>query len=115
MLPVESAPNCLFSRWPQLIELVEDFQKNSLQHRIAVDYPAQGVAIDHGFSDALIETREGLAVTTAAVFAVLALGRAGAVRLGFGLVEARGRLVAAPTIDGIALLPATAYRGDHFV
>ena len=78
-------------------------------------YLSQSIAIDHGFSDALIETHEGLAVTTAVVFAVLALGRAVAVRLEFSLAASRRLLVVALTIGGIALLLTTAYHGGQLV
>ena len=82
---------------------------------VGFGYVAQGIAIDHGFSDALIETHEGLGVTTAVTFAVLALGRATAVRAGFALAGGRGRLVAALTFAGVLLLLTTAYHGGQLV
>ena len=82
---------------------------------VAFGYLAQSIAIDHGFADALIETHEGLGVTTAATFAILALGRAAAVRAGVTLAGGRGLLVAAATVGGVLLLLTTAYHGGELV
>ena len=65
---------------------------------MGLGYVAQSIAIDKGFADSLIEQHEGLGVTSAAVFAVLAVLRFGTVRLSVSLVGWRARLVLALSV-----------------
>ena len=82
---------------------------------VTFGYLAHDIAVDKGFSDALIEQHEGLGVTTASTFAILALMRFAAPRFGFPLDGWRGRVAAGLTVAGIALLLTTAYFGGSLV
>ena len=78
-------------------------------------YVAQGIAIDKGFADSLIEQHEGLGVASAVIFAVLALLRFGAARFSVPLTGRRGWLALALTGAGLLLLLTTAYHGGQLV
>ena len=82
---------------------------------VAFGYLAQSIAIDKGFPDSLIEHHEGLGVTTASVFLVLAILRFALPRFGIALEGRRGQIAAAFTVAGVALLLTTAYFGGALV
>ncbi len=82
---------------------------------VGFGYLAHDIAVDKGFSDSLIEQHEGLGVTTASVFAVLALLRFAAPRFGLVLDGPRGLGAAALTVAGVGLLLTTAYFGGALV
>ena len=82
---------------------------------VGFGYLAQGIAIDHGFDDSLIEDHEGLAVTTTVLFMALAFGRAVAVKLKYSLAGVRGWIAAALTAVAVVVLLAAAYHGGELV
>ncbi|MBI1207013.1 MAG: hypothetical protein GC191_06955 [Azospirillum sp.] len=82
---------------------------------VGFGYLAQGIAIDKGFADALIEEHEMLGVVTAALFAVVAGARFLLWQRGVVLARGRAAAVTALTVAGLAVLLSTAYHGGMLV